>query len=277
MHGITIERQMASDQQAQLMSIVELGLRWTAEKISLDTVTQVLGQPESIPNAAGVGKIDYSYFMKDMTVDFIFDKLNLVEGKPSVYSFRLKVIDGIQTNLPKERFESLALHRISRDELIDGARKEIGDFLFWYGSMPGGDINRISVTYRLPLPDDSPFDVYVGFDYLGQLDPHDHWPELKSLLKSVDLREVEISRRYLTPEELEQRRQAKRQKYGMMDLRTGMVCPETGMWESWTQAGPIGNALVRAGDRFRQAQQPGAPSTDARWMWSSEYDLGRLA
>ncbi|MBN3804897.1 hypothetical protein GXB81_17835 [Paraburkholderia sp. Ac-20336] len=102
-------------------------------------------------------------------------------------------------------------------------------------------------------------------------------PEFRSLQNPRDLRSIKITRWYLTPEQLEQRYLDKRQKYGMMNLRTGMVCPETGLWESWMQAGIVGKAVVRAGDRFKPYLRLDMPPAEVRWMWAGEYRPERLA
>ncbi|WP_085486557.1 hypothetical protein [Paraburkholderia susongensis] len=273
---------MTFEQQAQLLHFTRIGLKWIAGQMSFDDVTQILGQP--LRRYESDQTIDYTYYHeKVMLVTFSLDKLHTIHGKPRISDFRVKVEDlvhNVHTDIPLESFDSLGLHRIAHGESIDGVRTENSDFFSPNGiTDPSGFYpdNYVSFGYRLPLPPDSLFDVYASFYYLGEWarPTGESGANLNNLRVAVDLRNLVISRHYLTPEELEQRRQAKRQKYGMMDLRTGMVCPETGMWESWTQAGPIGKALVRAGDRFRQARQPGAPSTDARWMWSSEYDPNR--
>ncbi|MBN3820636.1 hypothetical protein G3N57_30585 [Paraburkholderia sp. Se-20369] len=101
------------------------------------------------------------------------------------------------------------------------------------------------------------------------------------------LSEVSISRTYeiLTPEERKQRRleeqQAKRQKYGQMNLRTGMLCPETGIWQGYTQTSDSDQLLIRKGDTFpdvrtltprEQAEQGRYTEFVAgRWMWLDEY------
>lgn len=70
----------------------------------------------------------------------------------------------------------------------------------WFGSMPGGDVNRVLFAYWLPIRADSPFEVHVDATYEGKLDQRDTWPDLKSLMEAVDLRKIEIYRRYPTAE-----------------------------------------------------------------------------
>ncbi|NHV26353.1 hypothetical protein [Burkholderia sp. D-99] len=106
------------------------------------------------------------------------------------------------------------------------------------------------------------------------------------------LSEITILRAYkiLTPEEREQRRleqqQAKRLKYGKMNLCTGMICPETGIWEGWSDNGPTDQLLVHAGREFPEVRtihfhvQWYCPHAPGRWMWlkdDSERGLGSVA
>ncbi len=80
--------------------------------------------------------------------------------------------------------------------------------------------NRATLNYRLQLPNDSPFDVYAEFEY-------DRDPDTpgKSTFENTDnFRSMRITRTYLTPQELQERNHAKRQKYGYMNLCTGSPC-----------------------------------------------------
>jgi|GEM_PF-989182 len=280
MQDAMTEKQMTPGQQEQLLRFTEIGLQWIDGRIAFDDVTRALGTPKKF-EAPGDNVIDYAYFQQGMTIDFIYNKLKLVDGKPGIDSFSIKISDDIHTNIPYERFESLGLHRLVRGESIDGVRIEQGDFFVPVGVADASRFypeNFFGFNYRLPMPPDSLFDVYVGLGYLGEWrDQGGGEAKLSKVRKAVDLRNLGISRHYLTPEELEQRHLAKRQKYGMMDLRTGMVCPETGLWESWTQAGIVGKAVVRAGDRFKPHLRLDMPPAEVRWMWSGEYRPERLA
>ncbi|WP_075122850.1 hypothetical protein [Burkholderia paludis] len=93
------------------------------------------------------------------------------------------------------------------------------------------------------------------------------------------LSEITIHRAYkiLTPEEREQRhleqQQAKRLKYGKMNLCTGMTCPETGVWEGWWDNRPTDQLLIHAGREFPKvrtihfSEQWYSPHAPGRWMW----------
>ncbi|NIF51632.1 hypothetical protein [Burkholderia sp. Ax-1724] len=275
-----IPKPMSAREQEQLLRFTEIGLQWIAGQITFDDVTRHLGKPQY--QSEQIDLVKYAYYQEGvMSIYFIYNKLKLVDGKPGIDSFSIKISDDIHTNIPYERFESLGLHRLVRGESIDGVRIEQGDF---FVPVEVADASRFypenffGFNYRLPMPPDSLFDVYVGLGYLGEWrDQGGGEAKLSKVRKAVDLRNLGISRHYLTPEELEQRHLAKRQKYGMMDLRTGMVCPETGLWESWTQAGIVGKAVVRAGDRFKPHLRLDMPPAEVRWMWSGEYRPERLA
>ncbi|KVV43421.1 hypothetical protein WK81_14290 [Burkholderia ubonensis] len=97
------------------------------------------------------------------------------------------------------------------------------------------------------------------------------------------LAEITIRRAYkiLTPEERKQRRleerQAKRQKYGEMNLCTGMLCPETGLWQGYTKTSSPTNLVLRKGQRFpmvrtlthqeEHAQRRRSELVAGQWMW----------
>jgi hypothetical protein len=274
MQDAVAERQATPNQVAQLLRFAEIGLKWATGQITFDDITQRLGKPQYQSEQADL--IKYVYYHEGVaSISFVYNKLKLIDGKPGIDFFGLKVSGGVRTSIPYQRFESLGLHRLVRGESIDGVRIEEGTFFVPVGVADAARFypeNLFAFNYRSPMPPDSLFDVYASLGYLGEWkDESGGMAELSRVEKAVDLRDIGISRHYLTPEELERRRLAKRQKYGMMDLRTGMVCPETGMWEGWTQAGLVGNALIHAGDKFGQIQRPGAPSANARWMWSSAH------
>ncbi|BAX63065.1 hypothetical protein [Burkholderia stabilis] len=94
---------------------------------------------------------------------------------------------------------------------------------------------------------------------------------------------IEISRAYtiLTPEERKQRRleerQAKRQKYGEMNLCTGMLCPETGLWEGYSTVSSSDKLVVYKGQKFPKVrtltpreeheQRRVTEFVAGQWMW----------
>jgi hypothetical protein len=276
MQDTLVMKQMTPAQQEQLIRIFGIGLRWASGEISFDDVVRNLGKPGYQSDV--LGELKYAYYVDNiMSIYFMFDKSRLVDGKPTVDRLRIEVAENVQTNIPKESYEDrLKLHRRVVGQSIDGVRTETEPYFLPSGIVAGDDPNRARFSYRQPMPPDSPYDVLIGVDYLG-LFKHDG-PEFRSLQHPLNLRGIQINRVYLTPEQLEQRRLAKRQKYGMMNLRTGMLCPETGIWESWTETGPSDQIVVWAGQTFGRVFtiprriQSWSPMVDGRWMWADEYD-----
>ncbi|AYZ62001.1 hypothetical protein EGY31_01190 [Burkholderia multivorans] len=219
-------RMMTEAQQAKLMQFVRVGLKWVVGQISFDDVVRTFGPPE----AEGVRMIEYAYYVDDdvISATFSYDKLHRIDGKPSLYGMSLKIRDDVYTSIPYETWDHLGLHRLMYGELIDGARTETGDFFDPTGrrDITGWDPkNYVTFSYRLPMPPDSLFDVGAGFGYLGEWINERGDATLSNFRNAVNLRDLGIGRHYLTPEELQQRQLAKRQKYGEMNLCTGMACP----------------------------------------------------
>ncbi|WP_175854120.1 hypothetical protein [Burkholderia anthina] len=138
--------------------------------------------------------------------------------------------------------------------------------------------NEQSFRYRSKNIPGSKFPVNVNIAYANPLD--ESFPQMLS--------EVSIKRAYaiLTPEEREQRRleeqQAKRRKYGLMNLCTGMLCPETGIWQGYTKTSDSDIHLIRRGQKFpdvrkltpREQAERGQYTNlfeAGQWMWVEEY------
>lgn len=149
-----------------------------------------------------------------------------------------------------------------------------------YGNQVGGhtpaDPNLEGFRYRSKDVPGSKFPVDVSLFYVTS--PDGSSPPF--------LDEVRISRAYkiLTPEERRQRRleerQAKRQKYGEMNLCTGMLCPETGLWEGFSTNSSSHPLVVYKGRTFptvrtltpseeREQRRP-TEHVPGRWMWLRE-------
>jgi hypothetical protein len=94
---------------------------------------------------------------------------------------------------------------------------------------------------------------------------------------------MRITRTYLTPQELQERNHAKRQKYGYMNLCTGSVCPESGYWEGWTKAsGPTDILRVEKGQKFDMVRtvplyqdRSTCPMIEGQWMWLCSLEQAR--
>jgi hypothetical protein len=270
-----MQKQMTADQQANLIRFVKAGLKWVSGDISFDEVVKISGKPQFVDEQSN--SIKYVYYEDGMSIRFFLSKLVANGGRPRVESFKVKISDNISTNIPYEEWDGLGLHRIVRGEKIDGVRTEEGSFFAPTGIAEVETIhpkNYVTYGYRLPMPPDSLYDVNAGFSYLGEWINDKGSPVESNFRKPVDLRDIGISRYYLTPEELQQRNNTKREKYGYMNLCTGMICPEAGLWEGWTKDGPTDVLQVRKGDRFDKVRTVAiyenagsCPMIDGRWMW----------
>lgn len=275
-------RMMTAAEQATLMEFVRIGLKWIAGQMPFEEVVRTLGKPEQFEQP---DSIDYAYFSPEMRVHFYLDKRHLIDGKPGIDGFKLEVKEGFYTNIPYETWDGLGLHRLKHGELIDGVRRETGDFFDPTGlrDVTGTDSESyVTFSYRLPLPPDSPFDAGAGFSYLGEWVSEKGGAILSNFRNAVNLRDLGIGRHYLTSEELQQRQQAKRQKYGEMNLRTGMPCPETGIWQGFAANCSPDVAVVWKGKQFprvrtlthHEEREQCRPTgrIDGQWMWLKECD-----
>ncbi|MFL9962914.1 hypothetical protein PQR02_17860 [Paraburkholderia sediminicola] len=213
----------------------------------------------------------------------------LIEGDPADYTADRMKVKPVPTVFTI--FFSPSMTGIDRSTLEDLLHLGSGYWVDGNGKRwPGNDMGTsppaiLLHPYRYRALDQPssrfPVDVELAFG-----DPVKNAAEQEKPTTPILLM-IRLSRGYpiLTPEEREQRRldqqTAKREKYGMMDLRTGMLCPETGIWEGWTESGPTDRTVVWGGEKFGQAFtiprhiHSWSPSVDARWMWLSEYDRER--
>jgi hypothetical protein len=265
-------KSMTSEQQQQMLAIAEVGLRWVSGQIDFKDITRAYGQPK---RSRVTNEIAYVYFPGDaLTAAFYFDKEHNVAGSPAVKRFVLTVDTYFEPHIRMSDYEQrLGLKRLVRGEKIDGVRVVRREFFNPGNRCAGCNPNNVVLAYRLPLSSDSLFDVNADFDYLGSHDA----PDYVSLRDPENLREVTFYRRYLTPEQLDERNAARREKYGMMNLRTGMLCPETAIWEGWTENGATDELVVYAGRLFPTARNEPYEKpvpfewVDARWMWLREF------
>ncbi len=189
------------------------------------------------------------------------------------------VVDARVANLPDTEIKSLLQ---LEDFWIDSrGNREYGNEM--RGRTPDAP-NLQSFRYRSKDIPGSKFPIDVDLAYINPLDgssPQQLWI-------------VEIRRTYkiLAPEERKQRRleeqQAKRHKYGLMNLCTGMLCPETGIWQGYTKTSDSDQLLVRKGQKFpdvrkltpREQAERGQYTNlfePGRWMWLEEYEKPRWA
>jgi hypothetical protein len=261
---------MTPAQQQQMLQAMQTGLNWIQGTVDFDDVRRALGQPTRLRDDVELGFV--FVVGHALTAQFFFDKTRIVDGAPAVKRFVLTVDTYFEPHIRMSDYETrLGLRRLVRGEKIDGLRTEISEF-FNPGRCADCDRNNVLLGYRSPLPPDTLFDVYGNFDYLGNNDS----PDYASLRDPENLRKITFTRTYLTPAELEQRRAARRQQYGLMDLRTGMLCPETAIWEGWTENGATDRTLVWAGEPFSRARNVPIEKqlpfdwVPARWMWLRE-------
>ncbi|KVN19996.1 hypothetical protein WT09_09320 [Burkholderia stagnalis] len=178
------------------------------------------------------------------------------------------------TDIPHTEFESLLqLDNYWVDS--DGKRHYENEMLGRHPQTP----NLQSFRYRNKDTPGSKFPINVTLFYANPLDGS--FPPM--------LAEITIRRAYkiLTPEERKQRRleerQAKRQKYGEMNLCTGMLCPETGLWQGYTATSSSDQLVVYKGQRFttvrtltpleEHEQRRNTEHVAGQWMWlRGEYD-----
>ena len=205
-------KQMTIRLQEALFQYVKIGLKWICGEISFNDVVKNMGAPEFHDDQ--LGKIEYAWFPeKMMSVSFVFNAPDSVSAKPYVSEFNIEIEDDVITNIPYGRFDELGVRHIIRGERIDGGRIEQSDFVgFPYffdlsGSTPN---NTVVFGYRMPLESDSPYDVEANVRYLAELISEKGPWNVSNVRKAVDLREVEIVRHYLTPEELNERKEANR-------------------------------------------------------------------
>ncbi|MPV65616.1 hypothetical protein [Burkholderia sp. BE17] len=135
--------------------------------------------------------------------------------------------------------------------------------------------------YRAKATAESKFPVDVELFYVNPVDGSS-----PSKLTDITIRRAY---KFLAPEEREQRRleqqQAKRQKYGEMNLCTGMLCPETGMWQGFSESNAADVTVVWKGQKFpsvrtlthQQEREQRRPTSwvAGQWMWLRELDDNR--
>lgn len=190
-------RTLSTAQQTALLHYTELGLRWIKGDISFEDVTDVMGEPELKLDQPG--KTQYCYYVDDaMAVYFIFNRVSEAPGgTSSVAGFRIEAGDEIETHIPYEQFDRMGLQRVVYGEKIDEARIERRDFFVPVGvgdlshSIP---INSVSFWYRLPVPKNSPYDIYAAFNYLAELVRETGPWDLSIVRQATNLRYLGIAR-----------------------------------------------------------------------------------
>jgi hypothetical protein len=209
------DRQMTAEQDAMLFSLTRLGLEWVKGDIPFEDVKRRIGDPQHQFDQSGT--LELTFFVEDvMEVTFEFRRPDEGASGESIPSgFSIDVYGDVQTNLPYETFDQLGLHRLVYGEKIDGVRSESRGFMFPVAMgdpMRHTPLNTISFAYRQLLPDDSPYDIYAGFTYLAELVREKGPWDLSIIRRAVNLRRLAIGRVYLSPEELDARDKALRDR-----------------------------------------------------------------
>lgn len=211
-----------------------------------------------------------SFYTGDDPEDYSADrsKVNIVPGGVTIR------LDPMLADLPHTEIESL----LQLDNYwVDPDEERIfgNEILPRFPDSP----NLQEFRYRAKAVATSKFPVDVELFYVNPLNG--------TLPPMLD--EVRIRRAYkiLTPDERRQRRleerQAKRQKYGEMNLRTGMLCPETGLWQGYAHGSSACRFVIREGQRFpvvrtltpseELEQRRRSEFLAGQWMWvRGEYD-----
>ncbi|KAG8153749.1 hypothetical protein [Burkholderia catarinensis] len=162
------------------------------------------------------------------------------------------------------------------DYWVDGdGNREYGNEIM--GRTPDAP-NLQSFRYRSKYIPGSKFPIDVDLGYINPVDG--------SFPKKLWIVDIRRAYKILTPEEREQHRlkeqQAKRHKYGLMNLCTGMLCPETGIWQGYTKTSSSDIHLIWKGQKFpdvrkltpwEQAEQNQYTNLfePGQWMWVEEY------
>ncbi|VXB50297.1 conserved hypothetical protein [Burkholderia sp. 8Y] len=267
----SMQTPLTNEQISTVLRVSELGLQWVAGKISIEQVESALGKLEG---SNINGESSYYYDKGDFGANF--DLLDNNEkrriGVGRSFGLRSSVVKS--AHVPRETLEQqLGLHRNVPGELIDGVRREHLAYLA-KPILETQAPDEVALNSRLPMPPGSPFDVRVRLVYRTISNRASE----SDFGTAANLRSITIERWYLTPAELQEREDAKRQRYGRMDLRTGKLCPETGWWEGWTKHNVVDKQVIRGGEKFPQARLPppgealnGAWFADAQWIWHGPF------
>ncbi|MBN3856845.1 hypothetical protein G3N59_26035 [Paraburkholderia sp. Ac-20340] len=188
---------MTEEQQSKLLHLTALGLQWVRGDIEFSKIEKYLGEPTL--RSDQLGKVEYYYFIDNiMSITFTWyrndsDELN----EPCIGDFNIKIEENVDTNIPYETFDTIGLNRVQRGARIDASHVEKRDFFAPIGVLEMTNalpINSVSFVYSQLMPEDSPYDIYAGFDYLADLYRETGPWDLSIVRKAVNLRELGIAR-----------------------------------------------------------------------------------
>ncbi|WP_346778587.1 hypothetical protein [Burkholderia sp. Ac-20349] len=271
----------ADEQRAAVRSILKTSMTILRDDQPFDPRNTTIGQLFSTWTQKSAYGALYHYanrWLADTTIEFLTrtdpEDYNDDRSKVKIVPAKVRIVlDATVANLPDTEIKSLLQ---LEDYWVDGdGKREYRNEIM--GRTPDAP-NLQSFRYRSKDIPGSKFPIDVDLGYINPLDgssPQQLWI-------------VEIRRTYkiLTPEEREQRRleeqQAKRYKYELMNLCTGMLCPETGIWQGYTKTSNSDIHLIWKGQKFPDVRKLTPREQEernqytnlfepGRWMWFEEY------
>lgn len=237
------------------------------------------------PRDSAFGQLISADKVKDSTAgEYVYNNRNLPESRLSV----------VEVSDPLDYSEDRAKVRV-----VPGSFQ-----LYFYGAVSG--VSRFALKSELDLADywvdydnqrHEGNDIGAGippavrlhrYEYRANPQPTSRFPVNVTIFffdpladdssgQALNLIRIERAYPILTPQERKQKREQqnheKREKYGYMNLCTGMICPESGLWEGWTMEGPTDILRVTKGDKFDVVRTVSAdkggtcPMINGQWMW----------
>ncbi|MBN3856844.1 hypothetical protein G3N59_26030 [Paraburkholderia sp. Ac-20340] len=194
--------QMTEEQQSKLLHLTALGLQWVRGDIEFSKIEKYLGEPTL--RSDQLGKVEYFYFIDNiMSITFTWYRNDSDElHEPSLGDFNIKIEKYVDTNIPYETFDTIGLNRVQRGARIDASHVEKRDFFAPIGVLEMTNalpINSVSFLYSQLMPENSPYDIYAGFNYLADLFRETGPWDLSIVRKAVNLRKVSIVRIHRYP------------------------------------------------------------------------------
>ena len=204
-------------------------------------------------------KVDLSTWTDPL--DYSDDRTR-VRAVPAAFELWLyNALAGVNRRVLEQRLD-LATYRMNGDVRREG--NDLGP------GLPPAEL-RHRYRYRANAGEHGRFPVDVELTFL---DPPPNDPSGKVWLDRIT---IDRDYPYLTPamrkKKREEQNQKKRQTYGYMNLCTGTPCPETGVWEGWTDSGSTDVMEFARGQIFDAVrsvslEQGGScPMVVGRWFW----------
>jgi len=158
---------LSAEQLSTFLKVAQIGVDWVAGKLTIEQVQQKFGTLSS----SRIGTSTTYFYKQDGIFGAVFDIDR--DSKSSEVGigrrFKVEPVSWKSASIPREDLEQrLGLHRVRVGELIDGVRKEA----LAYEARPilsTQDPDRLRLNLRLPLSDDSPFDVRAILVYRADL------------------------------------------------------------------------------------------------------------